>query len=77
MTETIEVKVAEVSPELLDELREANEDYHRALIQFTDANEISKELRKVLEGTQENLNAASDRIVNASRPLPLYDTTKT
>jgi len=73
MAETIEAEVTEVSPELLDELREANERYHKAMLEYDLASEISKSKKKVLETAQTALNEVCDAITRGAVPLPLFD----
>jgi len=80
MVETAEVEMQEVStetpqvsPELLDELREANEDYHKALLESNLSGEIHKGKKKVLETAQTALNEVCDAITRGAVPLPLFD----
>jgi len=65
-----------VSDDLISELRNANEDFHQALSDHEQANEIAKYKKKVMETAQMKLNEICDRITTMASPLPLFDKTK-
>lgn len=61
-----------VSPELLCELRIANAEYHKALLEFEDANEVAKYRKKLMETAQGRLNEVCDEITTMASPMPLF-----
>ena len=66
-------KTPQVSPELLVELHEANERFHKALVGYNLASEISKGKKKILEMAQTALNEVCDEITRGATSLPLFD----